>query len=146
MLLLERGELVDGVEEHLLDAAAGIELVGGNRGVHERVRALRARVAVGHHIRAGQALLIKENEVHAPGIDADGDGDLADLLALGDALQHAAGERLVVPAVVAVLADLRVVEAVDLLEDHLPVFEVAEDVASRGRPDVDCEMVGHFFS
>ena len=143
MLLLERGELVDRVEEHLLDAAAGVELVGGDRGVHKRVRTFRAGVAVGHHVGAGQALLVKKNEVHAPGIDADRGGDLADLLALGDALQRASGERLVVPAVVPVLADLGVVEAVHLFKNHLPVFEVAEDVASRRRPDVNCEMVGH---
>ena len=146
VLLLEGGELIDGVEEHLLDSAARVELVGGDRRVHERVRALRAFIAVGHHVGAGQALLVKENEVDAPGIDADRGGDFADLLALGDALQHAARECLVVPAVVSVLADLRVVEAENLFEDHLPVFEMAEDVASRGRSDVDCEMVGHGLS
>ena len=51
-----------------------------------------------------------------------------------------------VPAVVPVLAHLRIVEAIDLLQRDLSVLDVPDDVTAARGPDVDGEIILHAHS
>ena len=106
MLLLERPELVDGVEACFLDADARIE-VGEREDVtlDFGIRPDRPLIAIGDHIAAPVAVLVQEDEVHAPGVDADG-VDFRLLHRLVNAGLNKCDELVDVPAVVSFLSDL----------------------------------------
>ena len=144
MLVFQRDQLVDCVERLALYAAGVVDLLRVHGSVHALGHALGARVAIGHRVAHERALLVEEDEIDAPGVDADGLGDLARVLAGAHAGQDALKQPLDVPAVVAVHALLRVVEAVYLLEHYLAVLEMPKHVAPGRGSDVYGQMVaGH---
>ena len=143
MLLLERPELVDGVEARLLDADTPVEIgKGEDLALDLRIRPRRARVAVGDRVAAPVAVLVEKDEVDAPGVDADG-GDLSLRHRLIDAGLDRRDEFFDVPAVMPFLPDLRILKAVNLLKRDLSALHRPEDVAPRRRTDVNRKIAFH---
>ena len=143
MLLLERPELVDGIEARLLDAGARIELRKGKHLLLDlRIRARSARVAIGDGVGAALALLVQEDEVDAPRVDADR-LDRALRKSHVDPRFHRSDETVQVPAVVAVPTHLGILKAEDLFEDDLTVLDAAEDVPARRRANVNRKIILH---
>ena len=143
MFALQPGHLIDRVEDGLLDARARVVLGERQNLLDLRVHSVRTRIAVGHHVGTGLERFVQQDEIDAPRVDADRRGNLAGGGAGLETGDDVARQRLVVPAVVPVLTDLGIVETIDFLQHDPAVFKMAEDVASRGRADVDCEMIGH---
>jgi hypothetical protein len=143
VLALQSHELVEGVEGLALDAAGAVEGARLHDAVEAFGHAFGAGVAVGHRVAYERARAVDEDEVDAPGVDAHGFGHHAAALAGAQAFQDALVERFDVPAVVAVAADLDVVEAVDLFQMDDAVFDVADDVPPARGADVDGQMVVH---
>ena len=141
MLALERDQLVERIERLTLDAAGVIEGAGLELLVDALGDALGALVAVCDGIAHEPALRVEQNEVDAPGVDADSRGDLARIPASLEARKNALPQHLDVPAVMPCAAQLLVVEAVELLEDHTPVLDVPEHVAPARRADIYGQMV-----
>ena len=131
MLLLERRELVDRVEDRLLDAAAGIQLLERDHGIDILRHSVRALVPVGDGVADRQPASIDENEVHAPCVDADSLRRLARIRRRLAAGEHMTRQRLDVPAVVPVPHNLRIVEAVYLLQLDFAILHPAENVPPR---------------
>ena len=143
MLLLERGQLVDGVEDGLLDAGARIQLRERNHGIDVFRHPVSALVAVGDGVADGEPFRAYEDEIYTPRVYAYGLRDHAGVSRRTAAREHVAGERLDVPAVVSVPHDLRVVEAVDFPEPYLSVLDPAGYVPPRRGPYVYGEMHLH---
>ena len=144
VFLFQRHELVNGVERLVLDAGAGIMLGKGQAVVLFQclADALGALIAVGHGIAEAFALLIQQDEIHRPGVNADGRGGKACVMGGLQAVDDLLGQRVNVPAEVAVLAADAVFKAVDLLQGDLAVLYRADNVPPAGRTNVNCQCTG----
>ena len=147
MLALHGDELADRVERLAGEPRLLVKFGGRDDLVDHVVGTGRAAVAVTDRLADRLARLVHEDEIDAPRVDADGRGNFAKFLALFQAREDGGEKRLDIPAERSVRVRLHAVrEAEDLLQNELAVLYGAEDVASRGRADVDREMVGHGFT
>ena len=136
VLALQGQELIDGVEGLALDARAAVELFGAHDGVGHLEHALSALVAIGHGVAHQVVVSIQQDEIDAPGVDADGFRREPRLLAQGKPAHELAVEQVDVPAIVAAPAHLAVVESVHLFQMDAAVFHKAHHHAARGGSDV----------
>ena len=143
MLFLYCHQLIDRVENLLLNAGSGVEILGRDQLVNLLVHSLGAAVTVGHRIAQHLILLVQQHKVHTPGIDSQAGRNLV----LFRALLHTVfdlGEKLLqIPAEVSVHIGHTVVKAVDLLENHLSVLHMAQNVPAAGGADVDSKIILH---
>ena len=139
MFLLEGHKLVDRIERLVLDAGAGIMLGKGQAVLlfKRLTDALGALIAVGHGIADALPCLVQQNEIHRPGVNADGCGGKPGIVGSAQAVDDLPGQRVDVPAEVAVLAPDAVLKAVDLLQDDPAVLHGADNVPPAGCADVD---------
>ena len=141
MFFLKSHELVDRVEELLLDAGARVELLRGNDFVHKFVGFFGAAVSVGDGVADRISVLVDQDEIYGPGVNADGLRYFASLFAGLKTSENSAPEIVHIPAVVAVLVYLFVVKAVHLFQNNSAVLDMAENVAAAGCADVNRKIV-----
>ena len=136
-------KLIDRIEILMLDARVHIEFFRRKARVYVRLHGSRARIAVR---RGGQQLVahfVKQNIIHAPGVDGDRLRQFAERFAFCDAGLHLAQKVRKVPHKIAVFVFDTVVKAVDLFKLDLSVVHAAENVPSGGRADIHGKEIGH---
>ncbi len=134
-------KLVNGVEGLTLDAAGAVEVFQADTTIDLRHHRSRAGVAIGHGIADAIAVRIDEHEVDAPGIDANGLGNLARLRALLQTDEHVFPDHIDIPTIVPATADLHVVESMHLFKLDAAVVHASEHMAAAGGSDVDSKIV-----
>ena len=128
LLLSQRQELVDRVEVLVLYSRTAVELPTRDRADY----VLRPPVAVADAVADDLAPVVKQDEVHTPGVDRDHRG----LGAPGDAFHDLVEERLKVPAQMAMPPHQTVLEAVDGAAHQAARLQMTcQELAARG-PDV----------
>ena len=139
VFLLEGHKLVDRIERLVLDAGAGIMLGKGQAVLlfKRLADALGALIAVGHGIADALPRLVQQNEIHRPGVNADGCGGKPGVVGSAQAVDDLSGQCVDVPAEVTVLALDAVLKAVDLLQDDPAVLHSADNVPPAGCADID---------
>ena len=144
MFLFHRHQLVNGVEALLLDAGAGVKLLHGDEFGYFPVHAGGAGIPVGNRVPQHLSILIQQDEIHAPGVDAHGGRDLPQFLAAFHAVYDLCKEPFKIPAEMAVFFRNAVFKAVDLLQDDFPVLDGAQNVAAAGRADIHSQCIASF--
>ena len=129
MLGGQRRQLVDRVERLALNARGTVQVLQADARVHVGGDVVRAGIAIRHRIADASTLSVDQDEIHAPGVDADRLGDLAGFAAFLQADQNVLPDHIDVPAIVPAAAHLHVVEAVHLLELDLSVDDASQDMA-----------------
>ena len=130
MLARERRKLIDRVERLALDARDAIEPLQADARIDVGGDVVGSRIAIRHRVPDEPALRVDQDEVDAPGVDADRLGDLAGFAAFLQADQDVLPDHVDIPAIVPAAAHLRVVEAVHLLElDDAVAVHTTEHVA-----------------
>ncbi len=138
---LQGHQLINRVEDCFLDAGAGIQIPLGNNLVYLFVHPLRASVPVSHRIADALTVPVQQHEVHAPGVHAYADGNLAQLRAFLHAQLNLCKQLVHIPAVLAVLLHHPVGKTVHLFQHHLTVLQMCQDVASAGCSDVNRKII-----
>ena len=141
MRLLDSHQLIDRVEDCFLNTGSGIKIVEGDGLVDFIVHAVGTMIAISDRIAEDLLVLVQKNKVNAPGIHAHADRDLADLFAFLQSVDHFAEDPVKFPAEFSVLFDHTVFKTVDLLEDHLSVFQMSENMTSAGCADIYCQII-----
>ena len=138
MLALQGGKLIDGIEYGLLDSGTRIVVGKGYYGLNHLVHAIRTRIAICDHVGARLETFIEQDEVNTPRIDTDRCRNLACRGTCLDAVDDMTGKGLMIPAVMPILADLRIVKTMYFLQDDLAVLKMSEYVTPRRGSDIDC--------
>ena len=86
-------------------------------------------------------VLIKEHIVYSPCVDSYGLRNFANPAADLHALYNPVPEVFQIPAYMAVFLYLFVIEPVDLIQFHLPVFHRTQDMASAGSSDINSQII-----
>ena len=116
MLARERRKLIDRVERLALDTRDAIEPLQADARIDIGGNIVGSRIAIRHRVADEPTLCIDQDEVDAPGVDADRLGDLAGFAAFLQTDQDVLPDHVDIPAIVPAAAHLHVVKAVHLLE------------------------------
>ena len=71
MFLFDRHELVDRIENLFLDAVASVEFRFADDLIDIGVNALRAAVAISNRVAEDFVVLVEQDEINAPRVNAD---------------------------------------------------------------------------
>ncbi len=141
MLAHERRQLINRIKRLVLNAGAGVVLFKGKAVLpfQELSHSVCPLVAVGHRVPDPVTLLIQQNKVHRPGVDADGFRRKAGRMGCLQSLYHFPFQVFNIPAKMAVFPADAVLKAVNLLQVYFPFVYRSDDVAAAGCPDVNCQ-------
>ena len=139
--LLQRHELIDGVEALALDPGAGIELLLANDLVNLFLHPSGAAIPVRHGVPDPFSLPVQKNKVHPPGVYAQAYRDFSQLPTPFHSVFDLLKEPFRLPDERAVFARHTVGKPVNLLQHHPAVLSVGQNMTSAGRPYVDRQII-----
>ena len=142
MLLLERAELVNGVERLVLDAGVGIELCKGQYRFQFISHGGGAVVPIGNRITDDIPLSVQQQKIHRPGIDSHGSGGKPCIMGGFQALNHTLNQIFHIPAQVPVLFNQPVLKTVDLMQSHTAIPDCTNHMAPAGCANIHGKITG----
>ena len=130
MFLLDRHQLVNGVEDGLLNTCAAIKLPLRNDFVNFLIHSVGTMITITHRVADDLVILVQENKINAPRINAYIAGLHTHLAALLECRDNFLENSVVFPAEFPVFLHQAVFKTMDFLQLELSVLDPAKHHSS----------------